>query len=267
MNSVITNLPIYQCSILLAPKTITNKIYELFRRFLWEGGKNCERKLHLVKWDKVKRPKLEGGLSIRDVAAHNISMGGKLLWKMITGKRSWSKQILRKKYFTGDRDRCLERPAKARIGSPIFNLCQRAMPLLKTKLTWIPGNGSKIWMEEDSILGEQPLSDLRETRNIKDWLLNKNCRTLWDISRWKNDAKQSWEGWNLGRYPEELKEEATIMLDVLQGKSPLSARTKDKRGWGSNSGDYTLAASYKAVSNILWVPPNPALWKALWNFP
>jgi exonuclease III len=224
MNSVITSLPIYQCSVLLAPKTITNKIDELLRRFLWEGGKNCERKLHLVNWDKVKRPKMEGGLSIRDVAAHNIAMGGKLLWKMITGKRSWSKQILRKKYFTGDRDRCLERPAKTRIGSPIFNLCQRAMPLLKTNLTWIPGNGSKIWIWEDSILGDQPLSDLRETRNIKDWLLNKNCRTLWDISRWKNDAKHSWEGWNLGRYPEELKEEATILLDFLQGKSPLSAR-------------------------------------------
>jgi hypothetical protein len=97
MNSVITSLPIYQCSVLLAPKTITNKIDELLRRFLWEGGKNCERKLHLVKWDKVKKPKMEGGLSIRDVAIHNLAMGGKILWNMITGKRTWSKQILMKK--------------------------------------------------------------------------------------------------------------------------------------------------------------------------
>ena len=29
MNSVLTCLPIYQCSVLLAPKTITNKIDEL----------------------------------------------------------------------------------------------------------------------------------------------------------------------------------------------------------------------------------------------
>jgi hypothetical protein len=76
--------------------------------------------------------------------------------------------MLRTKYFTGDRDSCLERPAKTRIGSPIFNLCQRAMPLLKTNLTWIPGNGSKIWIWEDSILRDLPLSDLREIRNIKD---------------------------------------------------------------------------------------------------
>jgi ribonuclease HI len=43
--------------------------------------------------------------------------------------------------------------------------------------------------------------------------------------------------------------------------------SKDKRGWGSDSGAYTSAAGYKAVSDIPWVPPNPGPWKALWNFP
>jgi ribonuclease HI len=267
MNSVITSLPIYQCSILLAPKTITNKIDELLRKFFWEGGKNCERKLHLVKWDKIKKPKMEGGLNIRDVAAHNLAMGGKLLWNMITGKRSWSKQMLRKKYFSGDRDRCLEKPAKTRIGSPIFHLCQRASPILSNHLTWIPGNGSKISIWDDSILGGLPFSDLREIENIKAWLLNKNCRTLWDISRWKNDAKRTWEGWNLGNYPEELNEEASNLLELLQGKSPLSAESKDKRGWGTSSGVYTAAAGYKIVTGVPWVPPNPGPWKALWNYP
>jgi exonuclease III len=113
MNSVISTLPIYQCSVLLAPKTISNKLDAMMRRFLWEGGKNCARKLHLINWATIKKPTLEGGLNIRDVAVHNLAMGGKLLWRMITGKRTWSKQILRKKYFRGDRDRCLERPLKA----------------------------------------------------------------------------------------------------------------------------------------------------------
>ena len=51
MNSVLAILPIYQCSVLLAPKNITNKITELLPRFLWEGGRNNEKKLHLVSWD------------------------------------------------------------------------------------------------------------------------------------------------------------------------------------------------------------------------
>jgi hypothetical protein len=230
MNSVISSLPIYQCSVLLAPKTITNKIDEILHRFLWEGGKNCERKLHLVNWDRVKKPKSEGGLSIRDVAVHNLAMGGKFLWRMINGKRTWSKQILRKKYFRGDRDRCLERPPKVKKGSPIFYLCQRALSFFYPNLTWIPGNGSKIWIREDSILGDQPLIGFRKVRNIGEWLLANNCRMLWDISLWKIDDQQSWQGWNLGRYPEYLHEEVVILLDFLQGRAPISAESKDKRG-------------------------------------
>ena len=48
MNSVLTSLPIYQCLVLLAPKTIKNKIDQILCRFLWEGGRNYEKKLHLV---------------------------------------------------------------------------------------------------------------------------------------------------------------------------------------------------------------------------
>jgi len=46
-------------SILVAPKAIVNQIDALLRIFLWEGGKNWERKIHLVNWDKVKAPKKE----------------------------------------------------------------------------------------------------------------------------------------------------------------------------------------------------------------
>jgi ribonuclease HI/exonuclease III len=267
MNAVISSLPIYQCSVLLAPKSISNKIDELLRKFLWEGGRNCERKMHLVNWKTVKTPKMEGGLNIRDVAAHNIAMGGKILWNMTAGKQTWSKHLLRKKYFSGSRDRFLEKPPLTKKGSPIFLLCQKAMPLIKSQLTWIPGNGSKINLWEDSILGGQPLSDLREIENIKNWLMHKNCRTLWDISTWKNDDKKSWEGWDLGNYPEELNGEVSIMLELLQGKAPLRAGVNDKRGWGTTTGVYTAAAGYKNVTSTPWVPPNPGPWKALWNFP
>jgi hypothetical protein len=230
INSVLASLPIYQCSVLLAPKTTTNKIEELLRRFLWEGGRNNEKKLHLVSWDKIKKPKLEGGLQFRYVATQNLAMGGKILWNMISGKNTWSKQILRKKYFTGNRKRCLEKPTKMQNGSPIFLLCKRALPYFTVKLTWIPGNGANIKIWDDSILGDQPLNSLKELRNIQAWLTDNNCSTLCDISSWGNDDKETWVSWNLGDYPDELKEEALLLLDILQGKSPITARSKDKRG-------------------------------------
>jgi hypothetical protein len=48
IKAVLANIPIYQSSLLLAPMSTFQKIEALFRRFLWEGGKQTGRKLHLI---------------------------------------------------------------------------------------------------------------------------------------------------------------------------------------------------------------------------
>ena len=48
IKSILTSIPIYQSSILLAPSGVINKIESLLRRFLWKGGKHSENKLPLV---------------------------------------------------------------------------------------------------------------------------------------------------------------------------------------------------------------------------
>jgi len=194
-------------------------------------------------------------------------MGGKILWNMISGKNTWSKQILQKKYFTGNRNRCLEKPPKKQTGSPIFLLCKKALPYFTAKLTWIPGNGANINIWDDSILGNQPLNSLIELRNIQAWLSANNRCTLWDISTWGNDDQNSWVSWNVGNYPEELKEEALLLMDMLQGKTPISVRSKDKRGWGSGTGKFSASAGYSAILERPWAPPNPGPWKFIWNYP
>ena len=56
------------------------------------------------------------------------------------------------------------------------------------------------------------------------------------------------------------------LLDYLQGKTPINARARDKRGWGSRSGKYAAADGYIAIQAIPWASPNPAPWKSLWNY-
>ena len=48
LKSVLSSIPVYQNTILLAPKSFISKVDALLRIFLWEGGKNNERRLHLV---------------------------------------------------------------------------------------------------------------------------------------------------------------------------------------------------------------------------
>ena len=64
LKSVLSSIPVYHNTILLPPKSFISKVDTLLRIFLWEGGKNNERRLHLVSWDKIKKPILEGGLQV-----------------------------------------------------------------------------------------------------------------------------------------------------------------------------------------------------------
>ena len=55
-----------------------NSITVELRKFLWQGGKNQGKKFHLVNWNVVKQPKLNGMLGIREVRLMNTTMGAKL---------------------------------------------------------------------------------------------------------------------------------------------------------------------------------------------
>ena len=101
IKSTLSALPIYQSSLLLAPKAIMDQISKLIRDFLWRGGKGNLKRLHLVNWDTVKRPILEGGLHIRDPGLVNLAMGGKLLWLFFSNKKHPVSQIFWKKYLKG----------------------------------------------------------------------------------------------------------------------------------------------------------------------
>lgn len=88
IKSVVSSIPICQSSLLLAPATIIQRIEAFQRRFLWEGGRQARRKLYLISWEKTSKPFLEGGLNFLKTRVQNLTLGAKLLWKMVTGKPS-----------------------------------------------------------------------------------------------------------------------------------------------------------------------------------
>ena len=200
-----------------------------------------------------------------EMARHNVAMGGKILWKMISGKTTWSSKALRTKYFFGHKERCLERPPRTRKGSPILSLCMKAINLISSNLTWIPGNGKKIKFWDDSLLGQPPLQHREGMANIKNWLHSVSKTTIWDLSVWNTD--DTWKKWDLGAFPQNLENEARSLLDALQGSTPLSTKKKDHLGWGSSIGHYSAAAGYSSLLAIPWAAPDPTVWRNLWNHP
>ena len=119
---VLSSLPIFQLSLLLAPKSISAQIYELLRDFLWEGGNGNHKKMHLVNWETLKRPILEGGLQIQAPELANLALGGKLVWQLFLDKYHPVSMIFWKKYLKGGSLRNIK-IANTPTGTTVWNLC------------------------------------------------------------------------------------------------------------------------------------------------
>lgn len=128
-------------------------------------------------------------------------------------------------------------------GSSIWKLLQASLPVIKSKLTWIPGNGKLISIWNDSILKKSPLSQDESLRLIKDWLAHQNKFTKYDISIW--NVLRSWSGWNLGDLPLDIQDQAEKLLYTLQGLSPWHIEDQDERGWGEQG--YLVSRGYESL--------------------
>jgi hypothetical protein len=64
--AVLSTLPSYPLSCLPLPKLINKKLETKFKNFLWKDYEN-DKKLALIKWDNICKPKELGGLGIRNL--------------------------------------------------------------------------------------------------------------------------------------------------------------------------------------------------------
>ena len=56
--SCLNNSPIYQISVYMCPKTISENFDKIRRSFFWQGG-GTKKKYHLMKWVKICKSKTE----------------------------------------------------------------------------------------------------------------------------------------------------------------------------------------------------------------
>jgi hypothetical protein len=264
IKAVLSSISIYQSALLLAPRTVIQKVEVMIRHFLWEGGKQTGRRLHLVKWGKLTKALSRRGSPNKGHADAKFGSWSQNSMEPHHRDSHWSKRALWKKYFRGPRKKCLSNPTRAGKGSPIFSLCQKALPAFLPHLTWIPGNGQSINIWEDSVLGGAAISTRLELRRLKDWMQNNNIHSLWDISTWQNDETKSWSRWEIASLPQELEEEWSSLKEALQGRTPLREKKKDKIGWGPNAGIYTSARGYRHLVPGLQAHQDSAVWKAIW---
>ena len=141
---VLSSLPIFQSSLLLAPKSITAQISKNLMDILWNGGKGNQNKIHLVNWGILKRPLSEGGFQIRDPELANLALVGKLVWQRFADKKHPVSKILLIKYLKGGSLRNINSESTP-TGTTIWNFYRKGIKLIQLHLYRIPRNGKIIF--------------------------------------------------------------------------------------------------------------------------
>ncbi|CAL1377121.1 unnamed protein product [Linum trigynum] len=95
--SCLSSQPLFQFSLLRAPKATIHKMEQMQRSFIWSGAQD-KSKYHLVRWDLCKATKDRGGLGVLDLDNMNLALLAKWFWKFATEPNSWWRQLIEFKF-------------------------------------------------------------------------------------------------------------------------------------------------------------------------
>lgn len=96
IQSVLAGVPSYVMQTAWLPQSTCDALNQL-KNFLW-GSIADRRRLHLVKWSTVSKPKSQGGLGLHDARTANIALLAKVGGQLVNGNdKVWAK-VLNAKY-------------------------------------------------------------------------------------------------------------------------------------------------------------------------
>ena len=92
-------LPAHTMQCFQLPTKVTNQLDCINREFFWKKL-DTEKGLKLIAWDRVCRPKTQGGLGLRKIGVINKAFQDKLAWKIMTDEENiWVRIMRSKKYL------------------------------------------------------------------------------------------------------------------------------------------------------------------------
>ncbi|XP_057744794.1 uncharacterized protein LOC130962625 [Arachis stenosperma] len=230
------------------PKGVCQEIEKLQRSFIW-GDEPNHRKIHLISWKTLCRPKHEGGMGFRKITSMNDAFLMKILWQMEGEPGKLWVEVLKHKYYPGGQ---LKNNIRSKSSdSMLWKELVKIWPIYQKNSIQYIGNGcaTNFWKDQWVL----------EEGALKNHTLNPNMNSNSLVKDWTNE-KGEWDREQLRlNLPEVIVQKITAMCP------PNQDQEGDKRGWKhTEDGNFSIAATYKALNN--WSKPQKTIWKQIWEW-
>jgi hypothetical protein len=185
VQSITSAIHAYYMQNVALPSKICTKLDKINRDFLW-GSTVEKKKMHMVSWDKVCRPRNLGGLGLYATKSRNIALLAKLNWRVMEESDSlWAKTLVSKYYPNGIMD---EKLVTRRSGSNNWKGLKIGHEVFRRGIWWVVNNGPDVSFWHDLWVGDRtlrslvhgPLSPLEDSFRVCDVM---ESVSMWDFSK------------------------------------------------------------------------------------
>ncbi|KAL0010115.1 hypothetical protein SO802_005223 [Lithocarpus litseifolius] len=148
IKAVIQAIPTYTMGCFKIPLGLCHEIESMVKKFWW-GQRGDERKIHWLKWKKMTKSKMEGGLGFRDLAMFNDSLLAKHAWRLLQNPDSLFYNFFKARFFPN----CSIMEAKeSSTGSYAWRSILHGRDVLLRGCRWRVGNGRSVHIWQSSWL-------------------------------------------------------------------------------------------------------------------
>lgn len=248
VQAMTTAIPIHAMQSTWLPENVCDRLDKLNRDFLWSNNP-LKRKLHLVGWQKVSKPKEARGLGVRVARVANVALLSKMVWKILRKENTVWQELIQAKYL---RSQSLL-DCVAKLGdSPAWKGILRCTEIIKPFFRWRIGDGNSISFWYDNWLGSGRICERIE---YIDPLENQ----LRLVNVLQQDGYLSVHELNTV-IPSNLAAELETKAIVLSDEA-------DSKLWnGTANGEFSCQSAYKLIhSNQEAGLRRIACWKWIWK--
>ena len=96
----------------------------------------------------------------------DMALGAKIIWRLVTGEREWWKLAMGMNYFGRMNLSRIENLNWEGKGSQMWQLCKATANRILDNLGRYLGNGKKIKILEDKIMGSDPLEEQQDLQTL-----------------------------------------------------------------------------------------------------